>query len=104
MRDIENEFDIEIAEFNSFKFLRRVIYRAELFGFSYAREPCFFYSTQTFHPDCDFGRNSDAFLFFDEKHTSAKGNKLIGNALFELVNEFDWEVEDKDDDHNDEED
>ncbi len=104
LRDIENEFDIEIAEFNSFKFLRRVISRAEPFGFSYTREPCFFYSTQTFHPDCDFGRNSDAFLFFDEKHTSAKGNKLIGNALFELVEEFDWEVENKDDDHNDEED
>ncbi len=104
LRDIEKEFDIEIAEFNSFKFLRRVIARAELFGFSYTREPCFFYSTLTFHPDCNFGRNSDAFLFFDEKHTSAKGNRLIGNALFEFVNEFDWEIEDKDHDHDDKED
>ncbi len=105
LRDIENEFDIKVAEFNSFKFLHRVVSRAESFGFSNAREPCFFYSILTFHPDCNFGINSGAFLFFDEKHTSAKGNRLIGNALFEFVNEFDWKVEDNDGDaHDDKED
>jgi len=98
LRDIENEFDLDIAEFNSFKFLHRVVVRAESFGFSNTREPCFFYSTLTFHPDCNFGKNADAFLFFDEKHTSAKGNRLIGNALFEFVREFDWDIDDKDDD------
>lgn len=95
LRKIENEFDVEIAEFNSFRFLRRVIAKADSFGFSNTREPCFFYSTLTFHPDCNFGKNSDAFLFFDEKHTSARGNILIGNALFKFVNGFDWKIEDK---------
>jgi len=102
IRDIENELNIEIAEFNNFKFLRRVIYRADSFSFSNTREPCFFYSTLTFHPDCDFGENAGEFLFFDEKHTSAKANVLIGDALFKVVKEFDWEDDDDDDEKEDE--
>lgn len=93
--DIEDEFDIKIAEFDSFEFLSQVIDEAESFNFSYVREPCFFHSTLTFHSDCNFGQNANAFLFFDEKHPSARGHVLIGNALFEIVEEFDWE-EDED--------
>ncbi len=96
VEDIEDEFDMKIAEFNSFKFLGRVIAKAKSFGFRYIREPCFFFSTLDFHPDCNFGRNADAFLFFDEKHPGSIGQALIGNALFDLVEDFDWE-EDKDD-------
>jgi len=98
--DIENDRDIKIAEFDSFEFLNRVISRAKLFGFRYVREPCFFFSTLDFHPDCNFGQNADAFLFFDEKHPGSIGQALIGNALFKLVEDFDWE-ENKDDDDDD---
>ncbi len=101
VNDIEDELDLEIAEFNSFKTLSRIIYRARSFGFSNTREPCFFYSTLTFHPDCDSGRNAGEFLFFDEKHTSARGNVLVGNALFKVVKEFDWKIDDDDDDDDD---
>ena len=96
IHDIEDDLGMEIAEFNSFKFLRRVIERAESFGFRNTREPCFFFSTLTFHPDCNFGKNSNDFLFFDEKHPTDRGHKLIGNALFEAVEEFDWKESDDD--------
>jgi len=97
IRDIEDESDIEIARFNSFRFLSRVIARAESYGFKYTRESCFVFATQAFHPDCNFGQNADVFLFFDEKHPASRGHALMGNALYELVAEFDWEDEDDDD-------
>jgi len=96
--DVEDRFDIDIARFNSFRFLNRVIARAKSFGFKYTRESCFVFSTLSFHPDCNFGQNARVFLFFDEKHPTDRGHALIGNAVFELVKDFEWEDKEGEDD------
>ena len=85
---IEKDYDIEIAEFDVFKFIRKVIARSESFGFNFTSEPCFYRETLTFHADCNNGLNANEFLFFDEIHPTAKGHMLIGNAMLEAVEDL----------------
>jgi hypothetical protein len=88
LRAIEKDIDIEIATYDVFKRLRRVIANSESFGFNYTSEPCFYRSTLTFHVDCNFGQNANQFLFFDEIDPTAKGHMIIGSGLLEAVEEL----------------
>ena len=89
LHGLEKDYDIEIAKFDAFKFIRKVIAKSESFGFNFVNEPCFYRSTLTFNPDCNFGLNANEFLFFDEIHPTTKGHMLIGNAMLEAVEELD---------------
>lgn len=80
---IEEEFDIEVADFNTFKRLRKIIKKGEKLGFTNTTDACFFTSSLTFNPACNF----DTFVFFDEIHPTARVHAIIGKAMAKEVRE-----------------
>lgn len=93
----EEEFEINVTEFNLFKYFNKVIKKAEKFGFTNTTDACFSSITFTFHPDCNYGANFDKFFFFDEIHPSARVHDILGKAFFDAINEDDeHELEDCD--------
>ncbi|MDH3636209.1 MAG: SGNH/GDSL hydrolase family protein [Gammaproteobacteria bacterium] len=100
---IANQFDdygneIEIVEFDLFKFLRKLLRKADKLGFANTTDPCFstslYLPDSFFHPDCNF----DQFVFFDEIHLTARAHALAGEAMFEALEE---DGDDDDDDDSD---
>ena len=94
---LEDESEIEIVEFDLFKFFKKLLRKADHLGFTNTTEACFSSITFSFHPDCNFGANFDQFIFFDEIHPTARVHALVGEALFEALEEDD--DDDDDDDH-----
>ena len=90
---IEDEKNIEITEFNLFRFFNQLVRKAKKYGFTNTTDACV--STVTFlpHPECDF----DTFIFFDEIHPTARVHAIVGNAMAEVILD---EYEDEDDEHN----
>ncbi len=85
---LENAHNINIAEFDLFKFFNKLVRKADRYGFSNATEACFspdIYPTTLFHPDCDF----DQFIFFDEIHPTARVHALVGEAFHQALNKHD---------------
>ncbi len=80
---------IDIVEFDLFKFLNKLLKRADEFGFTNTTDPCFSSETFNFHPDCNFGANFDHFVFFDEIHPTARTHALAGEAMFEALQKED---------------
>ncbi|MDH3220793.1 MAG: SGNH/GDSL hydrolase family protein [Gammaproteobacteria bacterium] len=83
--DDEYGNEIDIVEFDLFKFFNKVLKRADRFGFTNVTDPCFSTETFSFHPDCNFGANFDRFVFFDEVHPTARTHALAGEAMFEAL-------------------
>ncbi len=93
VRRAEEDFGVDIAEFDTFRFLNFVVRNADRLGFTNTTDACF--ETETllatgvpvFHPDCDGGANFDAFVYFDEIHPSARVHALAGAAMLAVLAE-----------------
>jgi len=77
---------IKITQFDLFTFFNELIEQADQYGFSNTTDACFNSANATFHPDCNSGSNFDQFIFFDEIHPTARVHALVGDALYEAVN------------------
>ncbi len=84
--EIEDDYDIEVLEFDTFRFLRSTIDNAVSLGFTNVEDPCLSPLVV-----CDF----DSFIFFDDFHPTAKVHGLAGEAMLDQVREDD---DDDDDD------
>jgi len=84
-----DENELNIVEFDLFKFFNKLLKKADKLGFTNATDPCFSRQTFSFHPDCNFGANFDQFIFFDEIHPTARAHALAGEALFEALQDDD---------------
>ena len=86
--DDNNENEINIIEFNLFKFFEKLLKKADKQGFTNVADACFSIDFG-FHPDCNLGANFDQFIFFDEIHPTARVHAMIGEALFQALEEQD---------------
>jgi phospholipase/lecithinase/hemolysin len=86
-----DENELNIVEFDMFKFFNKLLKKADKLGFTNATDACFSRETEppSFHPDCNFGANFDQFIFFDEIHPTAHAHALAGEALFEALQDDD---------------
>ena len=80
---------VDIVEFDLYKFFNKLVKNAEYHGFTNSTDACFSSVTFNFHPDCNFGANFDQFIFFDEIHPTARAHALAGEALFEALQDDD---------------
>jgi outer membrane lipase/esterase len=87
--NIGDENELNIVEFDLFKFFNKLLKKADKLGFTNATDPCFSPQTVSFHPDCNSGANFDQFIFFDEIHPTARAHALVGEALFEALQDDD---------------
>ncbi len=87
--DNGDENELNIIEFDLFKFFNKLLKKADKLGFTNATDPCFSSETFSFHPDCNFGANFDQFIFFDEIHPTARAHALAGEAMFETLQDDD---------------
>jgi len=78
---LEYTNDIEITEFDLFRFFNKLVENADQYGFTNTTDACFSSVTFTFHPDCNFGFNFDQFIFFDEIHPTANVHAIVGEAM-----------------------
>ena len=81
MQRIEREHDLAIAAYDLFDFLGNVVANGASLGFTNTQDACFSSLNFEFHPDCQFGANFDAFVFFDELHPTARVNALAGEGI-----------------------
>ena len=95
---LEDENEIEIVEFDLFKFFKNLLRKADHLEFTNTTDACFSSITFSFHPDCAFGANFDQFIFFDEIHPTTRVHALVGEAMFE---ELEVDNDDDDDGHHD---
>ena len=104
VRRAEKDFGVDIAEFDTFRFLNFVVRNADRLGFTNTTDACF--ETETllatgvpvFHPDCTGGANFDAFVYFDEIHPSARVHALVGAAMLAVLAEHAADDDDDDQD------
>jgi len=98
---LEEENEINIVEFDLFDFFKKLLRKADSLGFTNTTDPCFFSGAVIpgFNPECNFGANFDQFIFFDEIHPTARVHALVGEALFEALEEDD--DDDDGEDHDD---
>ena len=84
-----DENELNIVEFDLFKFFNKLLKKSDKLGFTNITDPCFSPRTLSFHPDCNLGANFDQFIFFDEIHLTARAHALVGEALFEALQDDD---------------
>lgn len=87
---LEDDTDLNISEFDLFKFADKLVKKADSYGFNNATEAWFspvIYPITLFHPDCENGMNFEKFIFFDEIHPTARVHELVGEALYEALND-----------------
>ncbi len=85
---LDDDYGIEIVEFDLFKFFKNLLRKADLLGFTNTTDACFSL-TFGFRPDCNSGDNFDQFIFFDEIHPTARVHEFVGEALFEALEDDD---------------
>ena len=96
--DDQNETgDLEIFQFNLFKFFNKLIKKGSKAGFTNTTDACFSSITFTFNPGCNFGQNFDQYIFFDEIHPTARVHAIIGDAIFQELDHDEDEHKDDDD-------
>jgi len=83
---LENMRGLHIIEFDLFSFFNNLVENASDYDFSNTTDACYSSVNATFHPDCDSGSNFDQFIFFDEIHPTARVHALVGDALYETLN------------------
>lgn len=81
----EETSNVEISEFDLFKFFTKVIQKPDDYGFINSTDACFSTITLSFHPDCFYGQNANQFVFFDEIHPTTTAHTLFGNAFYEKL-------------------
>ena len=86
-------YEVEIEQFNLFKFFGKLIKHAGKYGFDNAADACFSSITFVVNPACNF----ENFVFFDEIHPTAHAHAIVGNRMSRVVIEDD---EEQDEDHN----
>ncbi|MFV1992615.1 MAG: SGNH/GDSL hydrolase family protein [Acidiferrobacterales bacterium] len=74
-----NEVDIE--QFDLFKFFGKLIKHANKYGFDNATDACFSSATLIVNPACNF----ENFVFFDEIHPTAHAHAIVGSRMSRLV-------------------
>lgn len=85
LSQMEDESELEIIEFNLFKFFNKLIKHADRYGFTNTQDGCFSSVNFSFHPLCDNGQNFDQFIFFDEIHPTARVHELTGQAIYQQL-------------------
>lgn len=88
--DLAHKHHLQITEFDLFKFFNKLLRKADRYGFTNATDACFSSETFSFHPECNFGLNFDAFVFFDEIHPTARVNAIVGEAFYHAVRKKYW--------------
>ena len=86
LEEIKEQSEVNITEFNLFKFFNKVIKKASKLGFTNSTDACFSSILQDFHPDCNYGLNADEFIFFDEIHPTARVHAMAGEAFYKALN------------------
>lgn len=84
-KSFEKANDVQISEFDLFKFFNKLVKKSDKYGFINSSDACFSTVTLSFHPDCHFGLNADQFVFFDEIHPTTRTHTLIGEASYEAL-------------------
>lgn len=85
VEQLEDNYAIDIVEFDLFKFFNKLVKEAESLGFTNSTDACFRLEAMSFHPDCNYGMNADQFIFFDEIHPTARTHQIVGNAFYETL-------------------
>lgn len=85
VEQLEEDSDVDIIQFDLFKFFNKLVKKADDFGFTNSTEACFSTVNFTFHVDCNF----DEFVFFDEIHPTARVHALVGDAMAEALSKDD---------------
>ena len=86
---LEDNSNLDIKEFDLFKFFTGLLRNADAYGFINSTDACFSSVSFTFHPDCNNGSNFDQFVFFDEIHPTARVHALVGDAFYETLSRND---------------
>lgn len=84
-QSFEEANDVQISEFDLFKFFSKLIHKSDEYGFINSSDACFSTVTLSFHPDCNYGFNADQFVFFDEIHPTTRTHTLFGEAFYEAL-------------------
>lgn len=85
VEQFETVFQLDIDEFDLFKFFTKLIKKGEDYGFTNTTDACFDTQLLSFHPDCNNGLNADQFIFFDEIHPTTRAHQFIGEAMVEAL-------------------
>ena len=86
LRKLEREFEMDILEFDTYRFIRFIRRHGVRFGlFTNTDDACFYRFLASFNPECKFGQNFASFVFFDEIHPTAAVHQLAGEAMLEVV-------------------
>ncbi|MCW8936221.1 MAG: SGNH/GDSL hydrolase family protein [Gammaproteobacteria bacterium] len=102
VENLQEHNDIEITEFDLFRFFNRLVKNADKYGFTNTTDACFSSVTFTFHPDCNFGLNFDQFIFFDEIHPTARVHSIVGDSMAEsFLDDDEYDYDKNDDEHYD---
>lgn len=104
VENIEDEEDLNIIEYNLFKFFSSVIRKSSKLGFTNNSDACFLSNIATFNPECNFGLNANQFVFFDEIHPTARVHSMLAKDIIETLEDEDEEDEDEDEEENEKED
>lgn len=88
--------ELEIAQFDLFRFFNKLVKKGAKFGFSNTTDACFSSISFTFNPGCQFGQNFDQYIFFDEIHPTARVHAIIGNAFYRALDHHDDDDDDRD--------
>jgi len=76
----------KITQFNLFDLFNNLVENADQYDFSNTTDACYSSTDSTYHPDCNSGSNSNQFIFFDEVHPTARVHALVGEALYDAIN------------------
>ncbi|MFW2373915.1 MAG: SGNH/GDSL hydrolase family protein [Gammaproteobacteria bacterium] len=93
-RKLDHDNNINISEFDLFKFFNKLVKKADRYGFSNSTDACFSpsaYPETLFHPDCNYGMSFDQFIFFDEIHPTARVHELVGEALYKTLKKHEYD-------------
>jgi phospholipase/lecithinase/hemolysin len=82
LQDLKHDSDLQITEFDLFKFFNKLAKQADRYGITNTTDACFNPATFSFHIDCNFGLSFDQFFFFDEIHPTARVHGILGEALY----------------------
>lgn len=98
VEQLEEQHEIEITEFDLFKFFNKLVENADEYGFTNSTEACFSSVSFRFNTGCELGANFDQYIFFDEIHPTARVHAIVGNAMAEAILEEDDEEDDEEND------
>jgi len=79
---LEHQLDeVDIEQFDLFKFFGKLIKHADKYGFDNATDACFSSVTLMVNPACNF----ENFVFFDEIHPTSHAHAIVGSRMSRKV-------------------